>query len=81
MSFSVNIHSPKALNIKQVHWHSPIISWTKCNIDKAARGFSGPSACEGIIRDHHANVYGCFPVNIGNNTSFNVELIGSMTGH
>jgi len=78
-SFLVNIHSSKAPNIKQVHWHPPIISWTKCNIDKVTRGFSGPSTCEGIIRDHHANFYGCFVVNIGNNTSFNVELIGSMT--
>jgi hypothetical protein len=40
-AFNVKIHPSKAYKIKKILWYSPLIFWTKCNSDGAARGSLG----------------------------------------
>lgn len=47
--FTVSGHLCKAPIIREVHWHSPLSGWIKCNTDGAAHGSPGLSAGGGIL--------------------------------
>lgn len=76
--FSIDGHPTKAPKIKEVIWLSPPPYWTKCNIDRAAHGCPGPSACGGIFRGFNAAALGCFSCHLGVSTSLNAELSAAM---
>jgi hypothetical protein len=48
----VKIHPLKAPKIKEIMWHPPLIYWTKCNLDEAARGNPDNAACDSVFRDY-----------------------------
>lgn len=76
----MSIHHPKAPQIKEIIWQPPLALWIKCNIDGASKGNPETSACEGIFRNHEANMLYCFAKHLGNSTSYQVELCGIMIG-
>jgi ribonuclease HI len=74
--FNINIHPPKAPNIKEVIWMPPLVDWVKCNCDGASTQLS--SACGGIYRNHLAEFICCFAENTGTNSAYFAELCGAM---
>lgn len=72
--FSVTCHAPKAPVIKQVHWHPPIVGWTKCNSDGSARGNPGAVAAGEIFRNSQGFMLGCFSAFLGNRKPLYVEF-------
>ncbi|MCI00245.1 ribonuclease H protein, partial [Trifolium medium] len=77
-AFNVKIHPPNTPKIKEILWHPPLTSWTKCNSDGAAHGSPGNAACGGVFRDYQANFLGCYAFNIGVTYALLVELMGAI---
>jgi hypothetical protein len=45
--FNVSIHHPKAVNVVEVKWSSPLSGWIKVNTYGASLGSTGQGACAG----------------------------------
>ncbi|GAU28980.1 hypothetical protein TSUD_391800 [Trifolium subterraneum] len=76
--FRISIKHPKTPIIKEVCWKSPLINWTKCNIDGATCGNPGFASCGGIFRNFTADfVYG-FAEPLGFVSPHFAELCGAM---
>jgi hypothetical protein len=41
--------------MKEIVWHPPLISWTKCNSNEAIHGNPENAECGGVFRDYEAN--------------------------
>lgn len=77
-AFKVNIHSSKALPIKEVLWHPPIHGWVKCNIDGAPLSNHETSACGAIFIDINAHFLAYFAHKLQNETAFIEKLAAVM---
>jgi ribonuclease HI len=75
--FNINIHPPKAPQIKEVIWCPPSSGWIKCNTDGAASSVT--SSCGGIFRNFLADMVCCFAQNTGQGSAFHAELCGAMS--
>jgi len=74
--FRVNVHPPRAPQIKEVMWHPPIRHWIKSNTDGSS---SSETSASGIIfRDSNADCLLCISKNLGMISAFHVELLGAM---
>jgi hypothetical protein len=71
---NMKIHPPK---IKEILWHTPIISWIKCNLGEAAHGSLDIEACGGVFRDYQTNFLGCYASNIDVFFALYAEFIGA----
>src|ERR1044072_9095692 len=76
--FKIDIHPPKAPDIKEVIWCPPLISWVKVNTDGAATKNPQNASAGGIFRDHTGLCLGCFSQNLGPLNAFTAELIAAM---
>lgn len=76
--FNVRILPPKTLQLKEIIWQPPLVSWLKCNIDGASKGNPGMSGCGGIFRNSQAEAVCCFAEPIGISNSFTAELCAFM---
>jgi len=74
--FKVNIHPPRAPQIKEVLWQPPPINWIKGNIDGSASIVA--SACGIVFRNSDADCILCISENLGMVSSFHAEIIGAM---
>lgn len=63
--FKVQIHPPKAPQIKEVIWSPPIFNWIKVNTDGAASKNPINASAGGIFRDKDGLCLGCFAQNVG----------------
>lgn len=75
-SLGIQGHPRKSQIIKQVSWNLFIQGWTKCNIDRAAKGNPWSAGCRGIFRNERACALGCFTLNLRNQNSLFAELMG-----
>ncbi|CAJ2661751.1 unnamed protein product [Trifolium pratense] len=75
--FNINIHPPKAPQIKEVIWCLPSHGWIKCNTDGAATLVT--SSCGGIFRNYLADLVCCFAQNTSQGSAFHAELCGAMS--
>jgi hypothetical protein len=76
---NMKIHPPKAPKIKEIMlWHTPIISWIKCNSGEAAHGSLDIAACGGVFRDYQTNFLGCYASNIDVFFALYAEFIGAI---
>jgi ribonuclease HI len=75
--FNINIHPPKAPQIKEVIWCPPSLGWIKCNTDGVASSVT--SSCGGIFRNFLADMVCCFAQNTGQGFAFHAELCGAMS--
>ncbi|CAJ2673343.1 unnamed protein product [Trifolium pratense] len=75
--FNINIHPPKAPQIKEVIWCPPSHGWIKCNTDGAATLVT--SSCGGIFRNYLADLVCCFAQNTSQGSAFYAELCGAMS--
>jgi hypothetical protein len=74
-AFNMKIHTSKAYKINKILWYPPLIFWTKCNSNGAARGSHGNAACGGVFRDDQTKFLGCYASNIGLSFVLHTELI------
>lgn len=73
-NFLIDGHFYKAPKTKEAIWLSPPCYWTKCNVDGAAHGCPGNSACGSLFRDYNSAALGNFSCNLGCSTYLFAEL-------
>lgn len=76
--FKVQIHPPKAPQIKEVIWSPPIFNWIKINTDGAATKNPSNASAGGIFRDKEGICIGCFAQNLGNVNAYHAELMAAI---
>jgi len=75
-TFNINLHPPKAPEIREIVRQPPAVNWIKGNTDGAAAGTPSKAACGGLFRNHNAECIGCFSQNLGIGSSLFAELSG-----
>jgi hypothetical protein len=73
--FMVNLHPPKAPQIKEVFWFPPSFNWIKVNTDGAATKNPLNASAGGIFRDRNGVCIGCYAKNLGTGNAFCSELV------